>query len=218
MLTSALFHVSPQKFAPGQILELRRPTPHFQNYTRGFARTLELSTEVHHELVELRKVLCSQCFYQAWCLVKTPCLPVTHFIVEMKHRAHEFVEHLFECERKQHFRELPSRFACFFCWESLEAARWFWQEYRGGEGFVYRVKPAVEGARLHRGDMKWLDCLVRSVQEIQKRATAYWRGEMCPDPGGGKWEVLVPCDLVVIEEVPMRGDHGLPEAGKFSSG
>jgi len=144
-----------------------------------------------------------------------PCLlmaEMLHDIVEMKHRAHEFVEHLFEWERNQHFPELPSRFACFFCWESLEDARWFWREYRGGEGFVYRVKPAVEGVRLHRGDMKWLDCLVLSVRELQERASAYWRGEICPDPGGGRWEVLVPCDLVVLEEVPMRGDHGPPEA------
>ena len=218
---STLFHVSPQKFVPGQILELRRPTPHFQKYTRGFAPAAGLSPEALRILAELREHRWAQCPYRARCWAKKTCRLVAgmlYDIVELLTRAHAFVEHLFDREREKHFSELPSRFTCFFCWESLEAARWFWQEYRGGEGFVYRVKPAVEDARFHRGDMKWLDCLMLSVEEIQKRAAAYWRGEMCPDPGGGKWEVLGPCDLVVLEEVPMRGDHGLPEAGKFSSG
>jgi hypothetical protein len=36
---------------------------------------------------------------------------------------------------------------------------------------------------------------------------------MCPDHGGGKWEVLVPCDLVVLEEVQFVGNSELPEGG-----
>ena len=206
MLTFTLFHVSRQEFLPGQILELRLPTPHLQKYSRGLARTTKLSAEAHHKLVKLREVLCSQCPHLACCAVQKPCWLVAellHGTVELQTRAHAFVEHLFEWEREKHFSELPSRFDCFFCWESLEDAWWFWREYRGGEGFVYRVKPAVEGVRLHRGDMKWLDCLVLSVGEIQERASAYWRGEICQDPGGGRWEVLVPCDLVVLEEVPI---------------
>ena len=215
MLTFTLFHVSRQEFLPGQILELRLPTPHLQKYSRGLARTTKLSAEAHHKLVKLREVLCSQCPYLACCAVQKPCWLVAellHGTVELQTRAHAFVEHLFEWGREKHFSELSSRFACFFGWEILEDARWFWREYRGGEGFVYRVKPAVEGVRFHRGDMKWLDCLLLDVQKIQERARAYWRGEMCLEPCGGRWEVLVPCDLVVLEEVPMRGDHGPPEA------
>ena len=219
MITLVLLHVSHEMFAPGQILKLSSPTPHLQKYTRGFARATELSAEARHKFAKLREGRCSRCLYNSSCWInrsKEPCSlvkEVLHALEEMCHRAHEFVEHLFEWERMQHFPNLPSRFACFFCWERLEDALWFRREYRGGQGFVYRVQPAEYGVRLHRGDMKWLDCLMHDVQKIRKRACVYWRGEMCPDHGGGKWEVLVPCDLVVLEEVRFVGNSGPAEGG-----
>jgi len=34
------------------------------------------------------------------------------------------------------------------------------------------------------------------------REHAYiWKGRFCPDEGGGRWEILVPCDLKVLNIV-----------------
>jgi len=213
-----LFHVSSHKLRPNNVLRLVLPTPHFKNYTRGFALASLLASEatILSVLAELRNHHCMQCPDQTTCPASKPCLLVADILYssqEFHHRAHQFVEHLFEWERERCFHELPSRFACFFCWERLEDALWFRREYRGGQGFVYRVRPAEDGVQIHRGDMKWLDCLMHDVQEIQQRARAYWRGEMCPDHGGGKWEVLVPCDLVVLEEVRFVGNSRPAEGG-----
>ena len=88
-----------------------------------------------------------------------------------------------------------------FCWESLDDAKWFRDHLRNGKGHIYFVSPVDPRAIIHRGDTRWLDCLLESVPTIQKRGRAYWEGKPCPDPGGGRWELLIPCDLKVLDRI-----------------
>lgn len=202
----SLFHVSPRPLQTG-ILKLGQPTSHFRTYTRGFECSPVLGNEGLEIPPTLQEQYCFRCRKRPSCHANGPCVAVAELLLgnsELHHRAHEFVEHLFEWLRKQQFSHLPSRFNSFFCWEHPDDARWFREKFRNGQGYIYEVAPSLADTLLHRGDMKWLDCLLKEdVPTMERRARAYWGRLPCPDPGGGRWEILVPCDLIVTDEITL---------------
>jgi len=193
------FHVT-EKVPDSGFFKLVIPTYHEVIHTRAFAKAATLSKRA----LQIFKATCACCGSKAYCPACNPCKLVAellHSCDELNHRAEQFVEHLFEWERHMHFPHLPSRFKVLFCWESLDDAKWFRDHLRNGKGHIYFVSPVDPRAIIHRGDTRWLDCLLESVPTIQKRARAYWEGKPCPDPGGGRWELLIPCDLKVLDRI-----------------
>jgi len=198
------YHVSDQK-PDGGFFRLVKPTFHSQKYkAKCIPRQVAVSSADRDLLLNVTRQVCGQCPKRFTCPTLSGCALQNEILAMMaafRHRAHQFVEHLFEGERRKSFSHLPSRFESMFCWESLDDANWFRDSLRAGKGNVYLVIPIQADIVTHRGDIRWLDCLWNSVPAILQRAKAYWNGEPCPDSGGGRWEVLVPCDLKVLDRI-----------------
>ena len=195
------YHVSTEAPSDG-LFKLVIPTLHAISYMRASFKVTELSERSSQLLAKAKDQFCMSCKARSHCSAYGPCWLVAellHSCDELQHRAQMFVEHLFEWERRENFSHLPSRFEVLFCWESLEDADWFRKKMRGGKGHIYLVSPVESDIVIHRGDQKWLDCLLESVQTIRKRARAYWNGKRFLGSGGGRWEMLVPCDLKVLD-------------------
>lgn len=198
------FYVSPQRLPVGQALRLAHPTSHKQSSDRKLSLESKLG-EAGQNILHCHLKHCGDfCALAANCPARQPC-EILQFIAntltELHHRANQLVEHIFEFERREHFPDLPSRFSVFFCWETLDHAKWFWDTYRKRKGYIYEVAPAKEDVPIHRGDMKWLDCLVLDIPTIQVRAHAYWSGQPYSEKGGEKWELLVQGDLFICREL-----------------
>lgn len=204
------YHVT-QKEPHEGLFRLAIPTYHAEAHMQGidkeaYLRSIaKVRTPSSREL-ELFRLICGPCPVKQHCLVHNTyhCHLVTHLLSKIEwlnHRAQQFVEYIFECERQAHFPHLPSRFNVLFCWESLDDAKWFREQLRGGKGHIYEVTPKEPNITIHRGDIQWLNCLLSPVQEIHRRAHAYWNGECCGEPGGGRCEILVPDDLRVLRKI-----------------
>jgi len=126
----------------------------------------------------------------------------------MKSRRDE-KEQRFERVRSDRFSEKPSRIDALFLFDELgyaedAAVQWFANEKR----LIVKAR-ILSGARIHRGDARFLD--VAEVQGYDFCALAYWRGEITPEP---RPEIIVHGRVYFPqwEEFPTEGDV---KAGKL---
>lgn len=108
-------------------------------------------------------------------------------------RSEVLAEQVFEMVRLKEFSDRPSRFKAFFGTETLEEARQFNQEYRNGEGEIWKV----DSEDSFKADMK----LIAGPNLIANAGNAqvYWSGETYRE--NLFWEVLMEYPIRVIEMV-----------------
>lgn len=104
-------------------------------------------------------------------------------------------EMLFELVRRCKYPDKPSRYQSLFAVGNLETASTFIARYGAHNHRVFRIDPAVA----FRADMRLLDARM-SVAVKAHFAELYWQGLPHPDPEPF-WEWLVPCPVVIGEQV-----------------
>ncbi len=103
------------------------------------------------------------------------------------------IESTFELVRLWRFPDKPSRFISFYGCETFEEAQTFKQNYRGGNGFIFKVS----AESYFKADMSLL-MTGASVITNYFFEEKYWKGESGKNPF---WEVLMRGPVTILSKV-----------------
>ena len=96
-------------------------------------------------------------------------------------------EAFLEQMRTREFPAAPSRTGAIFLFDDEEIARNSAQCWLKGASFEILKVRVVQGSRIHRGSLGWLEAQPAQWVEAFR---AYWRGDLSPQPPG-HWEYVV---------------------------